>query len=240
MNQRVADLWYGIEPCEPDVVHIRETHIDPYAAGDIWLIRGAERDLVFDTGTGILSLEPLVSMLAGKPTLAVACSHNYDHAGGIHAFANRACHRREARLVTQPPAEYLDTLADAFHALPYDGFDPAAYRQPGAEPTQLLEHGDRIDLGDRSLTVLHIPGHTPGSIALWEEATGSLFGGETLFVDPLARDFPPAHSVQLYENSLKMLGALPVRRVFGGHFGTFGPNRLTKLIEQEIGRYGFA
>jgi glyoxylase-like metal-dependent hydrolase (beta-lactamase superfamily II) len=45
-------------------------------------------------------------------------------------------------------------------------------------PTRVVEEGDVIDLGDRTLTVLHLPGHTPGEIGLWEEATRTLFAGD--------------------------------------------------------------
>ena len=39
----VADHWYAIKPLDAQILWIREVHVDPYVAGDIWLVRGAER-----------------------------------------------------------------------------------------------------------------------------------------------------------------------------------------------------
>ena len=48
----VANVWYSIEACKNDILMLRESNIDPYAVGDIWLVRGRDRDLVVDTGPG--------------------------------------------------------------------------------------------------------------------------------------------------------------------------------------------
>ena len=236
MNKPIADIWFGVEPCEGNITHVRETHIDQWAAGDIWLIHGTERDLVFDTGTGLNSPEPVISMLSANPKIAVACCHYYDHAGGMYAFEERACHRLEADALAKPPGEEESLWDEELYALPYADFKANDYSQKPADPTLLLEDGEIIDLGNRKLEVLHIPGRTPGSLALWEEESGFLFGGETAFFDPFGHDFPPEDNVN-YEDSLKRLARLPVTKIFGGHYGVFGPDQLGMLIESEIGRY---
>ena len=236
MDKPIADIWFGLEPCEGNITHIRETHIDQWAADDIWFVHGSERDLVFDTGTGLNSPEPVVAMLSKKPRIAVACCHFYDHAGGLYAFDERACHRLEAKSLITPPGNEESLWDEEFYALPYAGFSASDYSQKPTEPTLLLEDGDVIDLGNRRFEVLHIPGRTPGSLALWEESSGFLFGGETVFVDPFGHDFPPQNN-ELYVESLRRLGTLPVTKVFGGHYGSFKPEQLTQLIECEIGRY---
>ncbi|MEE4239160.1 MAG: MBL fold metallo-hydrolase [Anderseniella sp.] len=236
MDKPIADIWFGVEPCEGRITHIRETHIDQWAAGDIWLIHGAERDLVFDTGTGLNSPAPIMAMLSDNPKIAVASCYYYDHAGGLYAFEEQACHRMEANSMIAPPGDEESLLDEEFYALPYEGFKAGDYIQKPANPTLLLEDEEIIDLGNRKLTVLHIPGRTPGSLALWEEETGFLFGGETAFVDPFNHDFPPENREQ-YEESLRRLGRLPITKIFGGHYGSFGPEQLERLIENEIGRY---
>ncbi len=54
-----------------------------------------------------------------------------------------------------------------------------------APPTRLLDDGDVVDCGDRSFEVLHLPGHSPGSIGLWEAASGILFSGDAVYDGPL-------------------------------------------------------
>lgn len=64
-------------------------------------------------------------------------------------------------------------------------FDENAYRVRPAPATRLFEQGDVIDLGDRHFEVLHEPGHSPGSIALWESASGVLLSGDSIYDGPL-------------------------------------------------------
>ncbi len=47
----------------------------------------------------------------------------------------------------------------------------------------LLRDGDVIDVGDRSFEVIHVTGHTAGSIAPWDPAGGVLFTGDTAALD---------------------------------------------------------
>ena len=49
------------------------------------------------------------------------------------------------------------------------------------KPDKLLKDNDIIDLGNCSLKVIHTPGHTPGSICLYEPKSKSLFSGDTVF-----------------------------------------------------------
>ena len=99
-----------------------------------------------------------------------------------------------------------------------------------------------IDLGDRQIEIIHVPGMTPGSIALWEEASGSLFTSDTLFDDPspalrakyrpIPRPPDPQRRAVRVAN-LKVLSALPVKTVYAGHFGRISRDR--SVIEM-IGR----
>jgi glyoxylase-like metal-dependent hydrolase (beta-lactamase superfamily II) len=51
-------------------------------------------------------------------------------------------------------------------AVPHPGYRAAAHVVKGAEPTRVLAEGDLVDLGDRAFEMLHLPGHSPGSIGL--------------------------------------------------------------------------
>ncbi len=86
--------------------------------------------------------------------------------------------------------EAPDVLVDA---VPWQGFDETAWTIKGCEPTAFVSDGEVLDLGDRLFSVLHVPGHTAGSIALWEQATGVLFTGDTVYADDrLSFDDPGA------------------------------------------------
>ncbi|MEE8506049.1 MAG: hypothetical protein V3S40_07495, partial [Kiloniellales bacterium] len=67
----VAEFWYGIQPQDHEIIRFREIHVDPYAVGDIWLVRGSQRDLVVDTGSGIVPPAPMIEAVSGKSVCAV-------------------------------------------------------------------------------------------------------------------------------------------------------------------------
>jgi glyoxylase-like metal-dependent hydrolase (beta-lactamase superfamily II) len=72
-----------------------------------------------------------------------------------------------------------------------------------------VEQGDQIPLGAASLTVLHTPGHTAGSICLIDDDSSFLIAGDTLFRGSCGRtDFPSGDEAQMRE-SLRRLAELP-------------------------------
>ena len=117
------------------------------------------------------------------------------------------------------------TLLDA---LPAPGYDPRAYRVRPAAPTRLLAEGDAVDLGDRCFEVLHLPGHSPGSIGLWEAATGTLFSGDAVYDGTLLDGLADSDRAA-YVRTMRRLLELPVSVVHAGHCESFGRERLREL-----------
>lgn len=54
-------------------------------------------------------------------------------------------------------------------------------RLPAIKVDRILHDGDVIDLGNLKLTVIHTPGHTPGSVCLYDAASRIMFTGDTVF-----------------------------------------------------------
>lgn len=237
MPKPVAEFWYAIQAQPNGIVRFNESHVDPYAVGDAWLVLGAERNLLVDTGSGLVPLAPLIESMCGKPVLAVASNSYYDHAGGWHGFAARACHPLDAAALADPQAENAEVTEfltdDSLTALPRDGFSMADYRMAGAEATELLEDGNVIGLGGRSLEVLHLPGRTPGSLGLWEAESGSLFTSDMLYDGDHGPAWPP-DDPQAYVASLKRLRGLPFTRVYPGHYGPLDRVRALEVIDAQI------
>ena len=59
--------------------------------------------------------------------------------------------------------------AETVTALPHDGYRIEDFQIRPAPLTGHLDEGDVVDLGNRVFTVFHLPGHSPGSIALFEQ-----------------------------------------------------------------------
>jgi len=241
VEKPVARHWYAIKPLDAKIVWIREIHVDPYVAGDIWLLRGSERDLVVDTGMGIVPPAAEIESLTTKPVVAIALNCYFDHAGGWYEFSERLCHPLDAEALGDPSEESgsaLDYLTDeSLWALPRSGYTASDYRMHGATPTGLVEEGDSIDLGDRALEVIHLPGRSPGGIALWEPGSGSLFTSDMLYDGSSGAAWPPDEPAS-YCESLGRLAELPVRRVYPGHYGPIDGARMAVLIETQLADLG--
>lgn len=78
-------------------------------------------------------------------------------------------------------------------------------------PSRLLREGDTVAAGSLLLTVLHTPGHTPGSSCFLTE--GVLFAGDTLFAGSAGRTDFPGGSTAMLLRSLKRLMTLPAETV---------------------------
>jgi glyoxylase-like metal-dependent hydrolase (beta-lactamase superfamily II) len=107
------------------------------------------------------------------------------------------------------------------------------FRITPAPLTGYLNEGDVIDLGDRVFDVFHLPGHAPGSIALYERKTRILFSGDVIYdgglIDNAWHSDPEA-----YRRSLRRLLELPVEVIHAGHDSSFGRERLHQLINEYL------
>jgi len=233
----VGDPWFSIEAYENDILLLRESHIDPYAVGDIWIVQGRDRNLVIDTGSGMIAPASLIEAISSKPVSAVALNDSYDHAGGWHSFADRACHPQDAITLADFDVELAGVskyLNDStLWSLPVEGYRLGDYALIPASPTRLVDDGDVFELGDRSLQVLHVPGRSSGGLAIWEAATGSLFTSDMLYDGNHGLAWPPGDPVT-YCESLRRFRELPVKRVFPGHYGTIDGERMLEIIDEQI------
>lgn len=76
------------------------------------------------------------------------------------------------------------------------------------EPDRLLKHGDQFKVGNLAFEVFHVPGHSPGGIALL--CKGHLFVGDVLFAGSIGRtDLPGGDFDQLVEGVRERLFSLP-------------------------------
>lgn len=233
---RIADSWFETHSLSEDVTLIRETHVAEYLRCNIWHVRGRDRDLLIDTGTGMRPLKIEVPRLTERPVVAVVTHTHFDHSGGLHEFSHRCGHPAEADIIAHPDPH--NTAADAgfvraemISALPFQGFHHESFSVRTAPLTQLIDEGDVLDLGDRVFRVLHLPGHSPGSIALYEERTQILFSGDAVYDGPLY-DTVYHSDAAVYAESLRRLRELPVSAVHAGHDDSFDAAQMRVIIDE--------
>ena len=232
--------WYASRwlSAAPDIALLAEPgHVNSY------LVVGGRRALLFDSGMGIRPLVPELERFTGLPLLVVNSHDHADHRGGNHELAphavDLAVHPAGMSGHRAVPAEFhagyaaaAARAAEGFAALaaldrcgpftltPHEHPRPlpdlTGWRIPAVPPTRALDDGEVIDLGDRTVTVLHTPGHSPDSLCLWDPETRTLLSGDTVLSAAYWAHQPGA-DVGRFAHTLARLAELPARSVLVAH-----------------------
>jgi glyoxylase-like metal-dependent hydrolase (beta-lactamase superfamily II) len=254
MTLPIAGRWFEYERLSDEVTRIWEPHVIRVMQCNIWHVRGRDRDMLVDTGMGIASLQEAAHHLFDKPLTAVATHTHLDHVGSLHEFTERVVHHAEAERMSDwsenfsmlrqdHPVELIAALERAGYevdpcfitALPHADFNLRQFACPPAPPGRRVGEGDIIDLGDRVFEVLHLPGHSPGSIGLWEAATGILFSGDAIYDGPLLDEISGS-DIPTYIETMRRLERLPAAVVHAGHDPSFDGEKLRQLAREYLRR----
>lgn len=254
MGLPIAERWFERRTIDDRITLLWEPHVAPLMRCNIWHVAGTSRDLIVDTGMGVASLVDELQDMLDKPVTAVATHSHGDHVGGHHEFDDVLVHPAEADEMQRPGLTSLDPVEawgiEAIQGLRDAGYEwddpqfvtalPAGvafegFVQQPPRVTRLIDESDVVDIGDRQFEVLHLPGHSPGSIGLWETATGTLFSGDAIYDGPLLDELD--HSdITDYCATMERLMTLPVTVVHAGHDPSFGRDRLREIAADYLAR----
>jgi glyoxylase-like metal-dependent hydrolase (beta-lactamase superfamily II) len=208
---RTADTWFEVYKIRRGVFAIYEPHQLEEVIS--YLVIGADRALLFDTGMGISNIQAVVAGLTRLPVKVVNSHTHNDHVGDNWRFtdvygmdtdftrANARGSKEDAQAELAP-----DEICGALPA----GFDAKAYATKAFRITHWLHDGDKIDLGGRVLKVIATPGHTPDAIALLDQKNGLLFTGDSFYLGPIYL-YRPETDLDAYVASMQKLAALAPR-----------------------------
>ena len=194
----------------------------------ITTLSGGDCIVIDPGGDGELILARL-EKLRLCPRYIVLTHAHFDHIAALPLIASSfpkadiAIHRTEAGKLGP---NSLESHRRDFNAVGFPSYVETLW-EPIPEATMLLEEGDFIG----PYKVLHLPGHSPGSIALYRENEKNLFSGDTLFRAGVGRTDLPGGNEALLIQSLQRLFTLDEdTNVYPGH----GP---TTTIRREKNSY---
>lgn len=179
-----------------DTCKISEIYKDTYVIENkislgnvyLYLLVGKEKAMLIDTGYGDLDLKKIVTKITDKPVFAVITHGHIDHAMGAFQLEQSYIHSKEYEVFqTHSSKEFFESCF-------FDGLvlsiskklrNSKDYRD-GVEKLasiqrpfpQLIDNIKSFDLGNRPITWINTPGHTPGSICIADEKNGILFSGD--------------------------------------------------------------
>lgn len=207
--------------------------IGEYDCASIFLLIGDEKAMVIDTGIGIGDLKGFIQNRTDKPLMACYTHDHADHVGGAGAFDNAYIHPKGMidfatgggiGLSVEGRLGYIKWIAEREKGeYPYN-LDEDVTEWGPQPPLYPLEDGQVIDLGNRRVTVVACPGHTPGSVAFLDVNSRSLFLGDACNCNLLlGGGAPETHRFTSIEKAafyLKRLQSLQAQydRYFNGHY----------------------
>ena len=236
--------------------------IDEFDCTEIFVVVGDERALVIDTGTGIGDLKGLIETKITNKPYTVAASHNHgDHIGGAGWFSHIYIHPKDMDWNTSGVAPTLKFRKDYARMITrrenkHYAYDPEEDIREWPQMPEFLpmEDGHRFDLGGRTVTAYHCPGHTAGEMVFLDDKTGTLLCGDAFNCNWLLNTGiapTPRESARIALNAMERIYAMRDRynSVFNFHhdFRGFGqplspdviPNLITCLRELLEGKASF-
>lgn len=183
--------WFEIYQLPDQVYAIYEPH--HFQEVISYLILGTERAVLFDTGMGIGDLPSELARLTALPITAINSHVHFDHVGANHRFDQVLVYDHPAALAraalgySQAELRPHGRNGQFTGPLPA-GFDPNRYVIPPWQPAP-VQNGQCLDLGKRTIEILHTPGHSPDSVMLLDRDNGLLFTGDSYYPGPLYAHF---------------------------------------------------
>lgn len=162
----------------------------------MYIVEGDEKAMLIDTGTDCEKLDEVVRKITQKPLYVVITHVHPDHAGNMDFFDEVYLHA-------------ADTVLLGWGIRPYEG------------KIHYVEDGDIFDLGGKQIRVAHMPGHTPGSIVLLDEAAGNCYSGDAFGSGQVWLQLRPFTPMKTYVRSCRKMEKLideGITKIYCGHY----------------------
>lgn len=212
-----------------DIYDIEKISKGPY---DIWkinerleatmyLVCGSEKACLIDTAYGLTDLKELTAELTGLPVTVINTHGHIDHVFGNRWFEHAMIHPADQALYQEAVDGFeklvsRDWVREAYGQYLRD-LDLSTVRFPVADS---IREGHVIDLGEKRLEVIEVPGHTAGSIMLVDRDEKLCFAGDAIIEHLwlfLKESLPPEICRDSMRRAVQILKEAGVERIYHGH-----------------------
>jgi glyoxylase-like metal-dependent hydrolase (beta-lactamase superfamily II) len=229
---KMIDSWYAVEAIDTQTFAINEPKSSQYNTS--YLIVGNERAVMFDAGSserpaGSKSMQQVAALYTDKPITLILSHFHYDHIYDASRFEGGVT------LIDRP--EIRVGVKNGLYTI--GALESVDAEAPPLKVTCFIADGDVIDLGNRMLDVLNLPGHTTESIVLIDRGRNQTFTGDFVYkhLGGIIA-FAPASDLPAYKaNSDRLLHVTNADTQFFGAHGIprFGHDWVS-LMSSELGK----
>jgi len=180
---------------------VKKLYADTYVISDngmgqgtvyMYLLVGAEKALLVDSGYGLLDLKAITGSITDKPVVCV-CTHGHiDHALGACQFEEAYLHSKDFDVYQQHSSgSFINDMAmkGPLARVPKSMLNNPSYLRLAEQiankrypPLSKLDGMEKIDLGGRSVSIRQVPGHTQGSVVIIDDAYHRAFDSDAAAV----------------------------------------------------------
>lgn len=231
---KTKSKWFKVFKVSKNVIAI----VEPYNYEEVisYLIVGKNKALLFDTGIGVDSISLLVKQLTVLPIVVVNSHSHYDHIGGNYEFDSVLSLKTDftiehSKYGWDHESVKHEVSQEAICLQNISGLDTAKYAIRPYKISKFIKNGDEIDLGERKITIISVPGHTPDALALYDKKNGYLWTGDTYYDGPIYL-FAKETNLLDYQNSIEKIAKIApeLKKVFPSHNNPVSdPKRLIEL-----------
>jgi hydroxyacylglutathione hydrolase len=206
---RWFDDYFVVEPIDAATFAIGEPRY--YQGNYSYLLIGKQRAVLFDAGTGLRDIVPVVRSLTNLPVTVIPSHLHFDHVGALGRFDMTA-------LIDDPSLRARTSNSRlALRRYEFLGFADRL-SNPTFRVDEWLPPESLIDLGGRVLRVLATPGHTPTSVSLYDATRRQLFAGDFIYPGTLYAFLPGASRRAYLATTKRLLTTMdPATRIFAAH-----------------------
>jgi len=202
------NTWFTEEKIDSDTIAISE--YGHFEHTHSYLLTGSERSLLIDSGLGISNIKAVVEKYTDCKNVMVVATHaHWDHIGGHRFFDDIYVHINEKSWLSDNFPLPLTLVKknfeeNCFLAGKPAWFDCEAYTIYKTDNLKAISDGYIFDLGNRKISCIYAPGHSPGHMCFFDNLKGYLFTGDNIYNGVIYLNYPSTDPVA-YKESIDKL-----------------------------------